>query len=127
MPKRVLVLGGGVAGMSAAHELVERGFEVEVHEAKAVAGGKARTIYVPGSGTGGRPDLPGEHGFRFFPSFYRHLPDTLRRIPFGRNPNGVADNLVGVSGSSVHVTLGSLLDTTVGSFDVVSKTGPTAM
>ena len=25
--------------------------------------------------------LPGEHGFRFFPSFYRHVFDTLRKIP----------------------------------------------
>jgi 15-cis-phytoene desaturase len=97
MPKRVLVLGGGVAGLSAAHELVERGFEVEIHESKPVPGGKARTIYVPGSGTDGRPDLPGEHGFRFFPSFYKHLPDTMKRIPFARQPNGVYDNLVQAS------------------------------
>src|SRR5438309_7113756 len=97
MENRVLVLGGGVAGMSAAHELVERGFDVEVHEAKPVAGGKARTIYVPGSGTAGRPDLPGEHGFRFFPSFYQHLPDTMKRIPFAQQANGVYDNLVQAS------------------------------
>jgi uncharacterized protein with NAD-binding domain and iron-sulfur cluster len=38
---------------------------------------------VPGSGTGGRADLPAEHGFRFFPGFYQHLPDTMRRIPAG--------------------------------------------
>jgi putative NAD(P)-binding protein len=25
--------------------------------------------------------IPGEHGFRFFPSFYRHLFDTMRRTP----------------------------------------------
>ena len=25
--------------------------------------------------------LPGEHGFRFFPSTYRHLKNTLRRVP----------------------------------------------
>src|SRR5690348_6307100 len=94
MPKRVLVLGGGVAGMSVAHELVERGFEVEVHEFKSVPGGKARTISVPDSGTDGRPDFPGEHGFRFFPSFYKHLPDTLKRIPYADQPCGVYDNLV---------------------------------
>src|SRR6185437_333166 len=33
-----------------------------------------------------------------------------------------ADDLVEVSGSSIHVTLGSLFDTTVASFDVISKT-----
>ena len=32
MATKVIILGGGVAGMSAAHELAERGFEVEVYE-----------------------------------------------------------------------------------------------
>lgn len=29
---KVIVIGGGVAGMSAAHELIERNFEVEIYE-----------------------------------------------------------------------------------------------
>jgi hypothetical protein len=40
---------------------------------------------VHGSGIGGRADLLGEHGFRFFPGFYMHLPATMKRIPFGRD------------------------------------------
>jgi uncharacterized protein with NAD-binding domain and iron-sulfur cluster len=91
--RRVAVFGGGVAGMTAAHELAERGFEVTVYEPRAL-GGKARSIAVPGTARGGRPDLPGEHGFRFFPGFYHHIPDTMRRIPFPGNANGVWDNLV---------------------------------
>ena len=63
---KVIVIGGGVGGLTAAHELVERGLEVHVYEARATWGGKARTQPVPGTGTGGRRDLPGEHGFRFF-------------------------------------------------------------
>src|SRR5690349_13282009 len=59
----VAVLGAGVAGMTAAHELVERGFDVTLYEKRAW-GGKARSTTVPGSGTGGRRDLPGEHAFR---------------------------------------------------------------
>jgi uncharacterized protein with NAD-binding domain and iron-sulfur cluster len=94
MSKKVAILGGGVAGLSAAHELVERGFDVEVFERRASFGGKARSMGVVGSGSGGRQPLPGEHGFRFFPSFYRHLKDTMKRIPFGSNPDGVFDNLV---------------------------------
>ena len=87
MPK-VIVLGGGVAGLSAAHELVERGFQVEVYEKRSTRyGGKARSM--PDTVTG----LPGEHGFRFFPGFYKHLPDTMSRIPFGNN-SFVVDNLV---------------------------------
>lgn len=91
--RRVAVLGGGVSGLSAAHELAERGYEVTVYEYYDVLGGKARSMDVPGSGTGGRKPLPGEHGFRFFPGFYRNLPDTMRRIPFPGNTNGVHDNL----------------------------------
>jgi uncharacterized protein with NAD-binding domain and iron-sulfur cluster len=88
----VAVLGGGVGGLSAAHELSKRGFGVTVYEARAVFGGKARSIPVPGTGKDGRPDLPGEHGFRFFPGFYRHIDATMAEIPFGRGT--VADNLV---------------------------------
>lgn len=94
MRTRVAVLGGGVAGMTAAHELIERGFEVTVYEARGVAGGKARSIEVPNSSLPGRRPLPGEHGFRFFPGFYRHLIDTMSRIPYKSNKNGVLDNLV---------------------------------
>jgi uncharacterized protein with NAD-binding domain and iron-sulfur cluster len=90
--QRVAIFGGGVAGLSAAHELGERGFAVEVFEKKPLFGGKARSLSVPGTATGARRDLPGEHGFRFFPGFYRHLPDTMSRIPFGAGTS-VADNL----------------------------------
>jgi len=93
MPRKVIILGGGVAGMSAAHELVERGFQVTVYEKKSIPGGKARSVPVPDSGRKGNADLPGEHGFRFFPSFYHHVTDTMKRIPYGNNKQGVFDNL----------------------------------
>ncbi|BDB40460.1 phytoene dehydrogenase [Mycobacterium kiyosense] len=87
--KSVAVFGAGVAGLTAAHELAERGYAVTVYERKAL-GGKARSIPVPNTG----PDpLPAEHGFRFFPGFYRNVPDTMRRIPFAGNANGVWNNL----------------------------------
>jgi len=106
MTSRVVILGGGVAGMSAAQEFIERGFEVVVLERRSIAGGKARSIPVADDGRGvaghqlvdGGVDmiahhLPGEHGFRFFPGFYKHVIDTMRRIPSfdGRT---VADHLV---------------------------------
>ncbi len=93
MSNRVAVLGGGVAGLSAAHELVERGFDVTVYERQDVFGGKARSLSVSNTGTDGRRDLPGEHGFRFFPAFYKHLPDTMSRIPDPGNTS-VFNNLV---------------------------------
>jgi uncharacterized protein with NAD-binding domain and iron-sulfur cluster len=92
----VAVLGGGVAGLSAAHELAERGFEVSVYEWRQAFGGKARSIDVPDSGIDGRKPLPGEHGFRFFPGFYRHVVDTMARIPHGQRT--VVDHLVPTKG-----------------------------
>ena len=93
-PQTVAVLGGGVGGLSAAHELAERGFAVTVYERRERFGGKARSVSVPGTGVGGRQDLPGEHGFRFFPGFYKHIIDTMKRIPFGAPGGSCADNLV---------------------------------
>jgi geranylgeranyl pyrophosphate synthase/uncharacterized protein with NAD-binding domain and iron-sulfur cluster len=105
MPSRVIILGGGVAGMSAAHELIERGFEVVVLESGDIAGGKARSIPVihQGDGTSGIEvpqgtgpighRVPGEHGFRFFPGFYKHVIETMRRIPSFDGAK-VADHLV---------------------------------
>jgi 15-cis-phytoene desaturase len=98
MPKRVVVLGAGVGGLTAAHELAQRGYAVTVYERMNAFGGKARSIPKPNSGIQQRQDLPGEHGFRFFPGFYRHLIDTMRRIPFHHGDN-VAGNLVAATQS----------------------------
>jgi 15-cis-phytoene desaturase len=97
--KRVIILGGGVAGMTAAHEL-STGFDVVIYEKGQIAGGKARSTSVTGTTAGNnsqgqpRKNLPGEHGFRFFPGFYQHLFATMQEIPYG--PKFVFHNLVKV-------------------------------
>ncbi|HSJ82296.1 MAG TPA: NAD(P)-binding protein [Acidimicrobiia bacterium] len=81
--------------MSAAQELAERGYAVEVFERNPqYVGGKARSVDVPGTNTRD-PDryLPGEHGFRFFPGFYKHVTDTMSRIPF-RRADGTLNSMV---------------------------------
>ncbi len=74
-------------------ELVERlAFEERVTTSEA----SWRSIFVDTSFA----KLPAEHGFRFFPSFYRHLFDTMKRTPIARPRDGeterrsVFDNLV---------------------------------
>jgi uncharacterized protein with NAD-binding domain and iron-sulfur cluster len=106
MAKRVAIFGGGVAGLSAAHELACRGFAVDVYERNATLGGKARSEWTPDPS--GHGQLPGEHGFRFYPFFYRHVTHTMGRIPLDPAeatparclgepaPGSVADNLLGV-------------------------------
>ncbi|MBZ6494831.1 hydroxysqualene dehydroxylase [Natrinema longum] len=84
----VAVLGGGIGGLTAAHELAERGYDVTVVEANDRFGGKARSMPIADDPAA----LHGEHGFRFFPAFYRHVVDTMARIPDGAGT--VEDNLV---------------------------------
>ncbi len=101
-PLRVAVLGGGMGGLACAHELAREGVEVTIHEAGHALGGKARSHYVPGTGTNGRRDLPGEHGFRFYPAFYRHVVATMEEIPDALSPTGrVAGNLVGTGEAGI--------------------------
>lgn len=107
----VVVIGGGVAGFTTAHELAERGFDVVVVEKTGVPGGKARSSPVRPTGPSPwlaepryerrHPDehvswVPGEHGFRFFPGFYRHVVDSMARTP---STEGVtaADHLTAVT------------------------------
>jgi PAS domain S-box-containing protein len=104
MVPTVAVLGGGVAGLSAAHELTIRGFDVTVYEARERFGGKARS-YPVRVGDTDQSEMPGEHGFRFFPGFYWHIVDTMDRIPDGDGT--VADNLVPTEETLVTNVLGT--------------------
>ncbi len=100
----IAILGGGVAGLSCAHELRDSGAEVTVYEAGQTLGGKARSHLMPGTGTQGRGDLPGEHGFRFYPSFYLHLTHAMEQIADPLSPTGtVAGNLTSAPEAGVAV------------------------
>ncbi len=52
---------------------------VEAEVVAGVKGDAAEVAVVPEHGG----VVPGEHGFRYFPGFYRHVFDTMRRIPRG--------------------------------------------
>jgi isorenieratene synthase len=76
-PRRVAVIGGGLAGIAAAGELGRRGFQVELFEANAFLGGKvgAWTDRLS-DGTQGRV----EHGFHAFFRHYYNLRVLLDRV-----------------------------------------------
>ncbi len=111
VPGTVTIFGAGVAGLTAAHELAERGFEVTVVEAAPPTFQEEETVQVGGlarSQWSARQDkskkplvplttippstskevFPGEHGYRLFPGFYRHVFDTMKRTPLVSPGNG---------------------------------------
>ena len=71
---RVAVIGGGLAGISAAATLAERGFAVTLYERGSALGGKLSgwPIHVDGE------EVPMEHGFHGFFSQYYNLRSLLR-------------------------------------------------
>ncbi|BFZ63483.1 hypothetical protein YB2330_004605 [Saitoella coloradoensis] len=78
---RVLIIGGGLAGMSAALELSERGFEVVIREVNAVLGGRLDSKKA-------QPLLPhdptefyADHGFHaWFVNSYHQFGDIINRL-----------------------------------------------
>ena len=73
--KRVVVVGGGLAGLSTAIELAERGFDVELFESGSDCGGRAGGYDARVGGEAHRLD----HGFHGFFFQYYNLRDLLAR------------------------------------------------
>lgn len=77
--RRVLVVGGGLAGLSAALELAERGYAVSLREAAPEFGGRLATRTLdPGPGVG--RSFRVEHGLHMWFDNYRVFLDIRRRL-----------------------------------------------
>ena len=74
--KRVAVIGGGIAGISAACNLSERGFEVHLFEKEHFLGGKVGSWQFESNGE----TLRTEHGFHGFFRQYLNLRNFLKKI-----------------------------------------------
>ena len=75
--RTALVVGGGIAGLSAALELAERGYRVSVRESSDVFGGRLATrVLDPGVGQAFRV----EHGLHMWFDNYRTFADILHRL-----------------------------------------------
>jgi oxygen-dependent protoporphyrinogen oxidase len=82
----VIVVGAGIAGLSAAHRLAAAGVEVTVLESAPGPGGRVSTLQLD---TG-----PMERGAQFLSSGYREIPELI-------NAAGLADDVVPVSGRTM--------------------------
>lgn len=75
-PKKVAVIGAGIAGISAASNLAERGFEVDLFEKSNYLGGKVGSWQFESNGE----ILRAEHGFHAFFRQYFNLLEYMKKI-----------------------------------------------
>jgi isorenieratene synthase len=74
--KKVAVIGGGIAGISAASNLGERGFQVDLFEKSSYLGGKVGSWQFESKGE----TLQVEHGFHAFFKQYFNLLEYMKKI-----------------------------------------------
>lgn len=106
-PRRVAVLGGGVAGLTAAVTLARRGFQVELFEANAHLGGKLGSWKVP---LGPGEDAWVSHGFHAFFANYFNLNRFLDSLGLRKGFQSIGEYVIlGTDGAQVRF---GKLDTT---------------
>lgn len=89
--RRAAVVGGGIAGISAASHLAERGFGVALFEKEPYLGGKVGSWKAD---VGGGVEMQIEHGFHaFFRQYYNFL-DFLKRIGAEKYLEPIDDYLI---------------------------------
>lgn len=92
---KIIICGAGIGGLTAAHELSKKNFDVVVYERNAIVGGLARSDYY----TKDNNKYPVEYSWRVYGSGYKNLLRLLSEIPLS-NKNGlnktVFNNLVKV-------------------------------
>ena len=76
---RVAVVGGGLAGLSAALELVDNGHEVTLYEARPTLGGAVQTL----PHREGDPEPPPDNGQHIALGCFVHYLEFLARIGSG--------------------------------------------
>lgn len=83
--KHVVVFGGGISGLTVAHECIEQGFTVDLYEQTEHMGGKALSFRLADDHA--FAGAPVEHSLRAFQATYFALFETMKRIPHSRGGN----------------------------------------
>ena len=74
MPKKVIIFGAGISGFSSAHELAEKGWDVEIYEKFNEPGGLAK------SKRDYQTNIPSEYSWRGYAPWYHNIFNLMKRI-----------------------------------------------
>jgi hypothetical protein len=90
--KQVIIIGGGIAGLVASHELIEQNYTVLLIERNDIVGGLARTYQNEE-----KKICPYEYSWRAYGKWYQNVYDIMKRIQFD-STHTVYDKLVILQG-----------------------------
>ncbi|MEO8603802.1 MAG: FAD-dependent oxidoreductase [bacterium] len=82
----VLVLGGGLAGLTAARSLATHGFDVVLLEKSVQAGGKAGSHKADSTHGDPAPGVEYEHGYHIFATWYDNVLPLLKELGITLKP-----------------------------------------
>ena len=90
--EKIIVCGAGIGGLTTAHELARRGFDVAIYERNPIVGGLARSRIHHDKKTG--HDYQTEYSWRIYGTGYHNLLRLFKEIPIKDNRSAhVFDNL----------------------------------
>ncbi len=90
---RVIICGAGIGGLTVAHELSKRNFDVIIYERNKIVGGLARSSYY----TKKNKKYPIEYSWRVYGTNYKNLLRVINEIPLRKHKNrSVLNNLIKV-------------------------------
>jgi len=81
----IAIFGGGISGLTVAHELINKGFKVVLYEKDSQLGGMAQSRIE-------KNGIPSEHSWRGYAPFYKNFFNIAQQINIG-NSKTVYDNL----------------------------------
>jgi len=90
--KTVIIIGGGISGLTAAHELIEQNYKVILIERNDAVGGLARTYHNEINKT-----CPYEYSWRAYGKWYQNVYNIMKRIKIN-NKETVYDTLIELQG-----------------------------
>ena len=74
MTKKIIILGGGISGLTTAHELIKKNFEVHLFESTLKLGGMAKCVR-------NEHGIIEEYSWRGYGPFYNNFFDIAKQIP----------------------------------------------
>lgn len=71
---KIAIIGAGISGLTIAHELIKKGFIVDIYEKDSEVGGMAKSKRT-------KENIPTEHSWRGYGPFYYNFFDIAKQIP----------------------------------------------